>query len=759
MIFVDRSKSEVPKALLSSRAKKARAAAESFFAIPRKRRLQQRFDFDSTIWMEARSDLANLFGWKCAFCETPIEEVININVEHFRPKLSVSAQHWSSRKSIELFGRPLPDGYWWLAYTWDNLYLICSVCNRNRGNSFPIDGSPARPRSAQSELALERPLLLDPCLDHPERFLHFQKDGTVIPRKLALSTEKELTRAKATIAIFGLNRNTLIERRRLTATEVLHTLKQSRNAIAALKQAFSEALLLSDNSLRPFLAVRYDTIRDWTTSLYKRLNASEKHELINSLQAFPELGEVSLPPGMEGTFLESISRDTHGDTKAKTKLAPPKSPRVIGRGGYIEWVEIRNFKAISDLRINFPHGSSERMGWKVLLGENGAGKSSVLQAVALALLGPHASNGLLKPKKLLRRLPGRNKRAEEGIIRVQLSKAPHPVELRFNAKTYDYSESSHPPIDLLFRAYGATRLLPRHRRRAKPKDAPVSTAANLFNPFIPVCDANAWLANLRTKESFASAALSLKDLLRIPNNVWLHRERGKVIVPLNGVKITLDELSAGYESILVLAVDIMSAVHGTQHDLSQTGGIVLLDEIDAHLHPRWKMEIVPALRRCFPNIQFLVTTHEPLCLRGLQDGEISLMHREAGEILVDDDLPSPVGLRVDQLLTSQFFGLHSTIDPALDAKFVEYYALLTKRDQDLSPQQRQRRDTLKKELSVVGALGHTRRDQLVYEAVDEYLAKEPLFTLREERVQLKATTKRKIAQLLSEASTSSESPA
>jgi uncharacterized protein (TIGR02646 family) len=751
MIFVERPSDRVPEVLSSARAKEARAAAEAYFSAPQKNRLQERFSFDSSVWMETRSVLADLFARKCAFCETPIIEVMNMNVEHFRPKLSAGGQRWSPRKQSRISGEALSDGYWWLAYAWENLYLMCSPCIRNKGNTFPIKGPRAKPSQFGPSLASEQPLLLDPCMDHPERFLHFQSDGTVIPRKVSRRSLEEVTRAKATIEILGLNRSALIEQRKEAATEVLRVLESSQIPGPELEKTFSEVLELT-RSLRPFLAVRRDVVRDWTLRTYTELRGPGKHDLIKTFRTFPELGGIQTP---REAFASLSAGASAAERKGTGERPPQAAEPVIGRGGYIEWVEIRNFKAISELRINFPHGTAERMGWKVLLGENGAGKSSILQAIALALVGPHVSKRLLRPDKMLHRLPGRDKRADEGVIRVQLSKAPHPIELKFNAKGYSYPEGSHHPTDLLFRAYGATRLLPRQRRRPSSKDPAISRAANLFNPFTPVCDANAWLANLKTKEAFASAALSLKDLLRIPKDVWLHRDRGRVVVPLNGVKVMLDELSAGYESILVLAVDVMSAVHGTQYDMSLTAGIVLLDEIDAHLHPRWKMEIVPALRRCFPNIQFVVTTHEPLCLRGLEDNEIALMRREGRDIVVEDDLPSPVGLRVDQLLTSSLFGLHSTIDPELDSKFVEYYALLAKHDTELSESQRNRLGELKKELSGVGILGHTRRDQIVYEAIDEYLAKEPLLTSKEARIDLKLATKRRISALLAEVSDSS----
>jgi hypothetical protein len=148
---------------------------------------------------------------------------------------------------------------------------------------------------------------------------------------------------------------------------------------------------------------------------------------------------------------------------------------------------------------------------------------------------------------------------------------------------------------------------------------------------------------------------------------------------------------------------------------------VLLDELGTHLHPRWRMVIVESLGSAFSSMQFIATTHEPLCLRGLREGEIAVMRRDGNDIRVLTDLPSPENLRIDQLLTSPFFGLHTTIDPDVDRRFQEYYDLLA--TADLSPELSERRDTLRDELTGFGVLGYTRRDQLMYEVVDRYLAK------------------------------------
>jgi len=157
--------------------------------------------------------------------------------------------------------------------------------------------------------------------------------------------------------------------------------------------------------------------------------------------------------------------------------------------------------------------------------------------------------------------------------------------------------------------------------------------------------------------------------------------------------------------------------------LQDAEGIVLLDEIGAHFHPAWKMRIVESMRRAFPGMQFIATTHDPLCLRGLGEGEVVVMRRDqAQNVEVVCDLPSPSDFRVDQLLTSEFFGLHSTFEPEVEKDFDQYYALLalTARSADQEAMLGGLRDKLKDRRY----LGNTLREQLMYEAVDHLVARQ-----------------------------------
>jgi hypothetical protein len=150
-------------------------------------------------------------------------------------------------------------------------------------------------------------------------------------------------------------------------------------------------------------------------------------------------------------------------------------------------------------------------------------------------------------------------------------------------------------------------------------------------------------------------------------------------------------------------------------------GIVLIDELESHLHPSWKMQIVSSLRRCFPRVQFFVTTHDPLCLRGLEAGEVVLVRRNRrGDSFAVTDLPSVKGMRVDQLLTSEHFGLNSTLEPDVERDFHTYYELLATRHR--TPTQNEQLRVLKEKLARESVLGASPRDMMILNAADEYIA-------------------------------------
>lgn len=132
---------------------------------------------------------------KCAYCENRIDSEYG-GVEHYRPKGAVQQ---SKASGVEL------PGYFWLAYQWDNLLVVCSRCNTHKGEAFPLAQPKARAVGGASH-ADEMPLLLDPTMDEPERHIRFDAE-----RALAVDLGR---RGSATIETLGLNRRELLDGRR-----------------------------------------------------------------------------------------------------------------------------------------------------------------------------------------------------------------------------------------------------------------------------------------------------------------------------------------------------------------------------------------------------------------------------------------------------------------------------------------------------------------------------------------------------------------
>lgn len=164
-----------------------------------------------------------------------------------------------------------------------------------------------------------------------------------------------------------------------------------------------------------------------------------------------------------------------------------------------------------------------------------------------------------------------------------------------------------------------------------------------------------------------------------------------------GTPHALNSLSDGYRSMFVLVADILrwALIHRSDENcpVNEVPGVVLIDEVDAHLHPRWQREVGRLLTTAFPNIQFIVTTHSPFVAMSAEAGGLTVLRRrEDGTIYADQDVPSPMGWSVDRVL-EEIFGMTSLTDPDTAAKLEEYEQLRLARAAP-TPEQAARLDAL-----------------------------------------------------------------
>lgn len=656
---------------------------------------QKRFDFSALTLNRLKETLLSMCNGKCAYCESRLSSSSHGDLEHFRPRAGARG----------LKSEYAPLHYWWLAYDWENLLIACQICNsKYKRDFFPLENENQRAAIGEKGQSLRREgaLLIDPCQDNPADHLNFSADGTVGPRT---------KRGEATIKILGLDRAQLNEQRRKAAADLslfLQFLEGSdsrgddprvADVIAKIK-----ALYAADCPAE-YVAVQRSVFQGWQeqhTALWERLLQETGIKPLDKV-----LTELPNP-------YETISATNQAEIRQVTEEL------FTLKRFSIKSVEIENFRALEKISLHLPPVSEKesRESWLLLLGDNGIGKSSILQAIALALAGQQELDRLqLEVTDYLRR------GTSSGKVVVQSYEHDLPVVLTFTSAGFMASLSAAPTFVL---AYGSTRLLPKRGIQPDHNQTPYLNIGNLFDYSIALNDPHEWLRHITPEEFNQRIAPVFFDVLALHGEERLVLEDGRIRIQQFGNTQEIDEISDGYKTILGLVADIMQTLAVDRSTYHNTQGIVLLDEIGNHLHPRWRMKIVGALRRAFPKLQFIVTTHEPLCLRGLAHGEVVVLVRDqANHIRTLDHtlLPDHSAMRIDQLLTSDLFGLIDVLEEDVEKSYEEYYQLLAKKVEDRTSADQEKIQQLSATLAGKEVLGTTPVDQAYYTLVGQSYAK------------------------------------
>ena len=389
---------------------------------------------------------------------------------------------------------------------------------------------------------------------------------------------------------------------------------------------------------------------------------------------FPETAALPVHTPSQVKRVTSDARKHEEQKRVFSVELSSKAERTSFQQGFkgIERIEIRNFKAIRSIDLEFPQ-SEDRSAWLMLLGENSTGKSSILKAIALSMTGEENANqlGLEKPSLVNYEAAARGEPCQ---VTVQLT-GIGPIRLTFGADSKRFRVDPPNP-KMLVAAYGATRLLPVAARRKSSAQKYVRIK-NLFQATAPLNDTERWLESV-SEEAFTD--FRERALLLLPELMDLQRHGGRVRATLGGRVLCLHDLSDGYQSLLALLGDIAITVSDYWHSLKVAEGLVLLDEIETHLHPRWKISIVDRLRAACPQMTFVVTSHDPLCLKGLENDEIAVLRRDQSDaVVLERNTMSVTHLRWDQILASFLFNLPSTRDSSTPALVARYSHLLGKR--------------------------------------------------------------------------------
>ena len=336
----------------------------------------------------------------------------------------------------------------------------------------------------------------------------------------------------------------------------------------------------------------------------------------------------------------------------------------------------------------------------ILLGDNGVGKSHILRAIALALLGeeakPWAAQLIRSGAEVGSVIMESNRRTYRTVIR-KLSSGievesfpPRPLEdpewLAIGFPAIRSIAGGHPR---------GPELLNRSRRRPLSEDLmPLFVSA----PDSRIDGIKQWLVNLdyqsKAKPGLGLAASNADDVVGLFFVVLSRLTRGlecsldKIDSETNSITVRtedgvvpIDAISQGTASLMGwigLLLRRLSEVPSAETEISRRPAIVLVDEVDVHMHPAWQRHLLGTLIDVFPNVQFIVTTHSALVVGGQPPERILRLIRTPEGVspieLADD---STMG-RVDQVLTSKAFDIDDTIDPKSAAFLFEYRQLFQK---------------------------------------------------------------------------------
>ncbi|MGL9619371.1 AAA family ATPase [Bradyrhizobium sp. U531] len=350
---------------------------------------------------------------------------------------------------------------------------------------------------------------------------------------------------------------------------------------------------------------------------------------------------------------------------------------------FLRHLRVKNLRSIGEVEISFEGEAGEPRLWTMMLGQNGVGKSTLLKAIALATAGGDALAELMgNPDQWIR--------AGSKMASIELEYATASHERRSVALTIkrglgvrSFLAQNRKSLETLERAighaarnyfivgYGVSRRKssndfltasngPYRNKRAQ-------NVATLFSADATLMSVERWAMDLdyrRGKKGISTVRKALDLMMPGVKFEGIDKETRQLLFRTSEGRLPLSQLSDGYQSVAAWCGDILFRMSETFSDFSDplsARGVLLLDEIDLHLHPLWQRQLVEFLNRTLPRFQIVATTHSPITAHQTGAGELFILQRSKAS--------SPARARqyegaanelsLDQVIRSPMFGIHT----------------------------------------------------------------------------------------------------
>jgi predicted ATPase len=404
-----------------------------------------------------------------------------------------------------------------------------------------------------------------------------------------------------------------------------------------------------------------------------------------------------------------------------------------GHAVYIRRVVLENVRGFDRLDFRFDRPNSEYRGWTVITGDNASGKTTLLKAIAIAIVGPDSARSLqpsfqgwirsgraeaVVAVEIVATAEDRfsqGRRYERPFMSELSLKSPEGPEvlLESGGRRYwtgglgpKHGPWAENPVGWFCTGYGPFRRLYGESptaQRVMSTPGRVARFVTMFREDATLGECELWLTDLSHKglEGRQKEANILEQVLRLLNDEFLRNgvrvdkvdSDGLWLRDSSEVVLRLADMSEGYRAALAMLVDIlrhMVNVYGHEHLVTAINGhvvvphpgVVLIDEMDSHLHPEWQRTIGFWLKARFPHVQFIVTTHSAMiCQAADENGLFHLPAPGRGEPypVSDQDYRSIIRSKPDTILVSPAFGMRNTRSPRAVEARTEYARLAAKK--------------------------------------------------------------------------------
>lgn len=373
---------------------------------------------------------------------------------------------------------------------------------------------------------------------------------------------------------------------------------------------------------------------------------------------------------------------------------------------FLRRLKLENVRSIPSLDLDFSDGDAVRQ-WTLLLGSNGTGKSTILRSIALLLAGSDALPDLIgRPGRWVRYGTDQAKLTAE-IVTKAGERRDVGLTLRPDQSmrdVFDENDESlgeldaaleHTARSYLVVGYGVSRRPSSKTAAIEPSQRLRSAAvATLFDPDARLQPIENWAIDLdyrQESDGLDAVREALAHLLPDVRFDHIDRDDKSLVFTTVDGKIPFDQLSDGLQAMASWLGDLLFRVTETFQDYRRplsARGLLLIDELELHLHPTWQRRLIASIRAALPNFQVVATTHSPMTAHQAGAGELFALKRERvsdeeGEVSRLTHYPvAPQSLLVSQLIASPMFEIGTLQSRAIELARERYLELRDKPERD-----------------------------------------------------------------------------